>query len=202
MNKIYYIGGSPCSGKSTVAEILAEKYGFQYFKQDDYLEEYLGRGIEDGHDLFVKVASMSPDEMWLRSPEEQCGEEIAIYEAMFNYLMDDISKLSGDKPIIADGAGFMPQLLKTHGVDSSYYISMIPTREFQMEMYSKRDWVSEYLADCTSPDLAFENWMERDVLFGQRVLEEAERCGYISLVVDGSKSIEETVKIVEEALYL
>lgn len=25
---IYYIGGSPCSGKSTVAARLAEKYGF------------------------------------------------------------------------------------------------------------------------------------------------------------------------------
>lgn len=25
MTNIYYIGGSPCSGKSTVAEILAEK---------------------------------------------------------------------------------------------------------------------------------------------------------------------------------
>lgn len=26
MTNIYYVGGSPCSGKSTVAEILAEKY--------------------------------------------------------------------------------------------------------------------------------------------------------------------------------
>ena len=40
MTNIYFIGGSPCSGKSTVAEILAEKYDLYYFKVDDFLEEY------------------------------------------------------------------------------------------------------------------------------------------------------------------
>ena len=31
---VYYIGGSPCSGKSTVAEALAARYGLTYFKAD------------------------------------------------------------------------------------------------------------------------------------------------------------------------
>jgi len=34
-----FIGGSPCSGKSTVAEILAEKYGLYYFKGYEFLDE-------------------------------------------------------------------------------------------------------------------------------------------------------------------
>lgn len=33
---IYWIGGSPCSGKSTIAEILAEKHDFTVFKCDDF----------------------------------------------------------------------------------------------------------------------------------------------------------------------
>ena len=41
MKEIYYMGGSPCSGKSTAAEILAERYGLYYFKVDDYLEKYI-----------------------------------------------------------------------------------------------------------------------------------------------------------------
>ena len=28
---IYYIGGSPCAGKSSVAEILCSKYNLYYF---------------------------------------------------------------------------------------------------------------------------------------------------------------------------
>lgn len=34
---IYYIGGSSCAGKSSVAEIFSQKYGLYYFKVDDYL---------------------------------------------------------------------------------------------------------------------------------------------------------------------
>ena len=30
---IYYIGGSPCAGKSSVAEILLRRYGLNYFKE-------------------------------------------------------------------------------------------------------------------------------------------------------------------------
>ena len=41
MEGLYIIGGSPCSGKSTIAEMIAEKYDFNYFKVDDYLEQYI-----------------------------------------------------------------------------------------------------------------------------------------------------------------
>lgn len=40
MINIYYIGGSPCAGKSTVAEILSQKYDLYYFKVDDFLDDY------------------------------------------------------------------------------------------------------------------------------------------------------------------
>ena len=44
MTGIYFIGGSPCSGKSTVAESLSDKYDLYYFKVDDYLNQYTNRG--------------------------------------------------------------------------------------------------------------------------------------------------------------
>ena len=68
MAEIYYIGGSPCSGKSTIAERLVEKYGFQYYKQDDHLEEYMKRGASEGHGLFKKVSLRTVEEMWMRDP--------------------------------------------------------------------------------------------------------------------------------------
>ena len=32
---VYWIGGSGCAGKSTVTEILAERYGLATYHQDD-----------------------------------------------------------------------------------------------------------------------------------------------------------------------
>jgi len=79
MSDIYYIGGAPCCGKSSIAEMLVQKYGFQYYKQDDYLDEYISRGASEGHELFQKVASMSMEEMlkYMRS--------IGIPESQFNW---------------------------------------------------------------------------------------------------------------------
>ena len=45
---IYYIGGLPCSGKSTIAEILSKKYDLYYFKVDDYLDKYMQLGAAAG----------------------------------------------------------------------------------------------------------------------------------------------------------
>ena len=69
-------------------------------------------------------------------------------------------------------------------------------------MYSKRGWVSDYLSDCSDQDAAFKNWMERDALFAKTVLQEASDLGYVSLIVDGVKSIEENFATVEKAFRL
>ena len=39
--KLLIIGGSPCSGKSTAAERIAQEYGAYYFKVDDHLDELI-----------------------------------------------------------------------------------------------------------------------------------------------------------------
>ena len=46
MTNIYFIGGSPCSGKSTIAEILAEKFGacFELGKQHENVKVIQNKG--------------------------------------------------------------------------------------------------------------------------------------------------------------
>ena len=202
MAEVYYIGGSPCIGKSTIAEMLAKKYGFQHFKQDDFLEEYINKGVHEGYELFKKVSLMSKDEMWMRSPRELRDEEIFLYKIMFSYSVNDIMALPQGNSIIAEGAGFMPGLVKGINIDKFYYICIVPTKDFQVNMYSKRAWVSDYLSDCSDPDTVFKNWMERDTLFAETVLQEASDLGYMSLIADGVKSIEENRAAVEKAFRL
>ena len=197
MDNVYYIGGSPCSGKSTVAQMLAEKYDLQYYKQDDFLEEYMSKGVKESNSLFEKVASLSKDEMWLRSPALLCEEEISLYEVMFHYSMNTISTLSKGRPIIAEGAGFMPRFMKGSGISRCSYCCMVPTKDFQIEMYSKREWVSDFLADCTDSKAGFVNWMERDTLFGETVKGEAKELGYKCIIVDGKEGIHEIFTRVE-----
>ncbi|MBE5983493.1 MAG: shikimate kinase [Paenibacillaceae bacterium] len=63
MAKIYWIGGSPCSGKSTIAEIISNRYGLYYFKVDDYLEKYANYGFLLNLEICRKQSIMNPEEI-------------------------------------------------------------------------------------------------------------------------------------------
>ena len=59
-----------------------------------------------------------------------------------------------------------------------------------------------YLDGCSKKELAFENWMKRDYLFADSVLQEALQAGYSTLIVDGTKSIFENLKAIEDVFGL
>lgn len=104
--RILFIGGSPCSGKSTVAERIAKEYSAYYFKVD----------------------------------------------ADF---------------IITEGAAYTPSVMKKYMPED--YISIVPTADFQISHYKEREWVPYVLEGCSDKQQAFDNWMERDILFAKQV---------------------------------
>ena len=187
---IYYLGGSPCSGKSTVAEALAARYGLRYFKVDDHLDRYMALAVGEGKPHCAAVAGMTADEIWLRDPDVQCAEELAIYEELFPYVQADLAALEGPQPVITEGAAFLPGLMQSIGVPADRYLSVTPTKDFQVSHYRQRPWVPYVLADCTDKERAFDNWMERDALFADAVRQQCRALGYASLVNDGSLPIE------------
>ena len=202
MKEIYYMGGSPCCGKSTIAEMISERYGFQYYKVDDDLFNFIEKGAEDGDEWLKYISGMSLDQLWLRNPITLNEEALITYKKLFPYFIGELNKLDENTPIITEGAAFLPFLINELGVDKAHYFYMIPTREFQMKHYLKREWVADYLASCSDKKTAFTNWMERDVLFATSVREQAKALGYKGFIVDGSKSIADTFGLVAEAIGL
>jgi 2-phosphoglycerate kinase len=202
MSKIYLIGGSPCSGKSTVAEIIAKKYGFHYFKVDDYLNKYMEKGKEKGKPFATKALRMSPDEIWLRNPDEQTEEEIEIYREIFEFVLEDLKNITNSDGIITEGAAFLPELVHSIGIDTNSYICIVPTKEFQYQHYKQRPWVPYILKDCSDKEQAFENWMERDAMFAIFAKHSAEKLGYKTILTDGISDINAVVKQVCNAFML
>jgi 2-phosphoglycerate kinase len=198
--EIYYIGGSPCCGQSTIAERISETYGFQYYKADDFLMEFIAKGGEDGDEWLKYVSEMSLDQLWLRAPEKLNEEELLTYKRLFPYFTEEINKLDKNIPVITEGAAFLPSLVNEAGI--SHYVCIVPTREFQIRHYSERLWVNDYLSQCSDKQKAFSNWMERDALFALSALNQAKEIGYTTLVVDGSKTIDENYQFVIEAFGL
>ncbi|MCM1989033.1 hypothetical protein [Oceanirhabdus seepicola] len=189
--KIYWIGGSPCCGKSTISEMLVKEFGFEMYKCDDYLERYIQLGVENGVEIMKKVKSMNLDETWFRDIEEQVEDEFKFYREALKIIVADLEKNYKGKSVLVEGAVILPEFIKNNGIDNSNYICMVPTKEFQIDNYSKREWVKYYLDGCSDTKKAFENWMKRDVEYAKIVKENAKDYGMNVIVVDGSKSIED-----------
>ena len=118
MEGLYIIGGSPCSGKSTIAEMIAEKYDFNYFKVDDYLEQYMKKAQEDGKPLSARAMQMSPEETWMRSPRLQTEEELEIYREIFTYIWEALNTFPEKKYIMTNTmtspSAPVPTLVRTY----------------------------------------------------------------------------------------
>lgn len=134
--------------------------------------------------------------------DEQVEDEITFYKEAFAIISNDIIKDYENREVIVEGAAILPELIKENHIHVKNYVCMVPTEDFQLENYKKREWVHDYLKPCSNPDLAFENWMARDIRFAARILEEAKAYDMNYIVVDGSKSIEENYKEVLKAFDL
>ena len=183
---IYYIGGSPCSGKSTAAEAIAERYGFHYFKVDDHLDRYMQLAAEDGKPCCARIAQMSPEEIWMRDPAVQCEEELQIYREIFPYVMAELEEAAAKGNVITEGAALLPELVKQMNIPCHQYLAITPVKAFQVFHYKKREWVPYVLAECSDRERAFDNWMERDALFAGAVQRQCEVLGYASIINDGT----------------
>lgn len=120
---------------------------------------------------------------------------------IFPYVKSYLIK-NQNRPLLVEGAGLLPHLVKELGCPTSSYLCLTPTADFQKKHYTQREWVPYILEGTTNPEQAFENWMQRDILFAQMVRKEAMKLGYSSFVTDGSQSENQTAEKVARLLKL
>ena len=83
---LYMIGGSPCSGKSTIASLLARQYQLLHIKLDDLVDEMVSQASADSQPICLLRQGRNPEQIWMRNPEEMADEEWRFYQVRF-FLM-------------------------------------------------------------------------------------------------------------------
>ena len=197
LRRWYWIGGSPCAGKSSVAATLANLYGLLHVECDVRAEQRLARMA--GHHLaaYTELTALGVCERLARPPQWQAERELAFYREQFDFLLAELAALPADRRAVVEGADLLPDLLQHIGVPMSRAVWMVPTADFQLRHYAMREWVPAYLQGCADPEQAFQNWMQRDVLFAKRIRKLAASVGRRVIVVDSAESLEEAVGTVE-----
>ena len=128
--------------------------------------------------------------------ESLVQDVIACYREHFTLLLEDIFSLPKRKSLLVEGSALLPAQVRNVLSRPSQAIWLIPSAEFQVAHYSKRDWVRGVLAQCSEPEVAFRNWMERDIRFAQWLEAETSATHLSLLKVDGTRTIEQNAEAV------
>lgn len=197
---VLWMGGSPCSGKSSIAEMLAKKYSLHVYKCDDAFWEHAKRVDPVEHPTFYRLTHITWDELWMRPVAVQIADEFACYREQFDMIVDDLLALPRSTPIVAEGAALLPDLVSGLSPDHSRAVWVVPAESFQRKHYTpeKRPFINGILAHCQNSTQAFANWMDRDVGFAKRVAQQAQELDLKVVTVDGGRTIEQNAEIVAE----
>lgn len=188
--RTYWLGGSPCGGKSSAADLLAERYGLTVYRCDDAYFRHVQICNPVDHPTLHAITTMSWDEIWMRPVDVQVAAEFGAYREEFPLILADLHSLPQDRPILVEGCACLPELVMPLAVPERA-LWFVPTPAFQRHHYSQRGFIQEILAQCRDPQQAWANWMDRDEQFGREVAAAAAERKLAVEWVDGRRSIEE-----------
>ncbi|HEV2894147.1 MAG TPA: hypothetical protein VG411_10350, partial [Actinomycetota bacterium] len=134
----YYLGGSPCAGKTTIADLLAERHGLHAFHCDESAEPRLALVRRSPSPAIRELVTLPDCERLRRPPAWQADQEVQFYRAQFPHLLDELGSVP--QPCIAEGADFLPELVQEAGIPLARAVWIVPAPQFQLDHYRRRPW--------------------------------------------------------------
>jgi hypothetical protein len=194
LGHVLWIGGTPCSGKTSIARLLAETYQLQIYHCDEAFET---------HKLHMsatrKLLTISWDELWMQPIDTLVADVFAIYREEFQLILDDLRALPPWPPILAEGMALLPDLIAPMLASPDRAVWVIPTPDFQRERYPLRGaWVQDILQQCADPSQAFRNWMNRDIASARIIAAATVARGLQMIEVDGQQPIAGIATLIED----
>jgi 2-phosphoglycerate kinase len=200
LSHVLWIGGSTDAGKTSVARALAEKYGLQAYHYDLY-----DRTMPPGHWARIDPkrhphmhASPVDDRDWMwvdTTPEELVERWQQTNPERFQLVLEDLLALPTTPPIVAEGYGFAPDLVQPLLSSPYQAIWLISTEAFKRATYERRG--KGAFTDTRDPERARRNHIGRDLLLAEYLRRRAEERELPFIEVDGTRSLEEIVSLVE-----
>src|SRR5205085_2297380 len=138
-----WIGGATDSGKTSVARALAQQYGLQAYHLDRYDREeppgHWSRTDPVRHPHMHAAPTKDRDWMWVHTtPEELVERWFRWAPERFQLVLEDLLALPPAPPIVAEGYGFTPDLVRPLLSSIRQAIWLVSTEEFKRVSYARR----------------------------------------------------------------
>jgi len=195
LEHVFWLGGSPCAGKSSISEIIASRFGLDVYHVDEAFERHAQNFDPIRHPALTKWLASSCNQRWMQPIDSLMRDAIGCYQEHFTMILEEVLSLP-ERPLLVEGTALLPRDVAGLLSQPSHAIWFVPTPDFQTMHYPKRDWAQGVVAQCSDPEVAFHNWMERDSRFAQWIETEATALDLALFKVDGSRSIEDNAEAV------
>jgi len=195
-----WIGGGQWAGKSTVARLLAVRYGITAYHYDFHdARGHNDRRIARRLALGEPLGEPDPDQVWVRTaPEEMAAETLARFPARFAWALDDLRALVSGRPILAEGWGLRPELVASVVDSPRRMVVMVPTPEFRLHQLGRLPRAASLGHRVSDPARAQANRLARDRLVAEDAARSARRLGIRVIEVDGRHDADAVAEIVAD----
>ena len=191
LSQVFWLGGSVCSGKTTISEMLATTYGLRVYHCDRHEAAHAERSQPDRHQTLAASNALTMDERWLLpSPEELAARSTQVHHERFEFIVEDLLAMPQDQPVLAEGYGLPPELVLPVLADVRHALWLISGPDFLTAMRYKRGMTAPALT--SNPVRARAQLIERDILMAASLRQSVADQGLALLDIDGSLSIDET----------
>lgn len=187
-----WLSGAQWAGKSTVARLLARRYGLIAYHHD-YAEVHAhpDRQAAAAMRHGDTYAEFDPERHWVRSTVEEMADYCrANWAARFEYTMDDLRALVGPRPVLAEGWGLRPDLVAPLLDSPRRMAVLVPSEQFRQHQLSTLERAADFGHRVSDPELGQRNRIARDRLLADDVVRQARRHGVRVFTVDGTADAE------------
>lgn len=199
LSHVIWIGGPTDSGKTTIAKQIAEIKGYQYYSYDQTGAEHLQKlaQINTKHKKYIKSVLT---EHWAGYTALEIAEQsLEIAKERFQFVIEDVQVLPNHIPVIAEGAGFMPEIVRPVMTNRFQGIWLLPTEEVMKTSFGKKARFLRSRMGEQAEEI-IQTLLQANIHLMEAVKSQAEQYNYKVYQIVGSRSVVENVTSVWEHL--
>jgi len=198
LSHVLWIGGGPQAGKTTLSRLLAGKWDLKIYNLDWHqVREHTQRPGPRA----VEFTALTMDERWaLPSVAELVERSIAVWEELFQLVIEDLLAMPRSRTIIAEGPGAFPWLVAPLVALPRQAIFLVPTRD-RRAVAAERRWgpgQSERFPGIVDRAIALRKVADRDALMTDRIVSSCRELGLRYDVMDGSRDLDANLALLED----